>query len=89
MFLHLINRFMAPVLLIVFTITSGASPLTVGGAATQMDKLRSRIFSLPGDYSILPGHGPPSSLEAERRFNMGAGRFVQRRNRKPAFRLGL
>ena len=72
-------------------LTAGLVGLTASayGAATQMDKLRSRIFSLPGDYSILPGHGPPSSLEAERRFNMGVGRFVQRRNRKPAFRLGL
>lgn len=38
---------------------------------TQERALRSKIFSLPGDYTILPGHGPPSSLEAERWFNHG------------------
>ena len=38
---------------------------------TQERALRSKIFSMPGDYTILPGHGPPSSLEAERRFNYG------------------
>jgi glyoxylase-like metal-dependent hydrolase (beta-lactamase superfamily II) len=70
-------------------LTAGLVGLTASayGAATQIDKLRSRLFSLPGDYSVLPGHGPPSSLEAERRFNMGFSRSNQRRNRK--FRLGL
>jgi len=41
------------------------------GAALQTSVLRSRVFSLPGDYAVLPGHGPPTSLEAERRFNEG------------------
>ena len=40
------------------------------GTVTQMNKLRSRLLSLPGDYVILPGHGPPSTLEAERRLNL-------------------
>jgi glyoxylase-like metal-dependent hydrolase (beta-lactamase superfamily II) len=57
------------------------------GAATQMNKLRSRLLSLPGDYTVLPGHGPPSSLEAERRFNAGINQYDQRRRQKPAFRL--
>jgi glyoxylase-like metal-dependent hydrolase (beta-lactamase superfamily II) len=59
------------------------------GAATQMGKLRSRLLPLPGDYTILPGHGPPSSLEAERRFNVGINQFDQDRNRKPALRVHL
>jgi glyoxylase-like metal-dependent hydrolase (beta-lactamase superfamily II) len=57
------------------------------GAATQMNQLRSRLLSLPGDYSILPGHGPPSTLEAERRFNTGINRYGQKQKRRPAFRL--
>jgi glyoxylase-like metal-dependent hydrolase (beta-lactamase superfamily II) len=55
------------------------------GAATQMTALRSKILSLPGDYTVLPGHGPPSSLEAERRFNMGILRYEERKNRRPSF----
>ena len=59
------------------------------GAATQINKLRSRLLSLPGDYTILPGHGPPSTLEAERRFNTGITQYEQRQNRKPSFRLHI
>jgi glyoxylase-like metal-dependent hydrolase (beta-lactamase superfamily II) len=57
------------------------------GAATQINKLRGRLLSLPGDYIVLPGHGPPSTLEAERRFNTDIINFDMNRNRKPAFRL--
>jgi glyoxylase-like metal-dependent hydrolase (beta-lactamase superfamily II) len=55
-------------------------------AANQVSALRKKILSLPGDYTILPGHGPPSSLEAERRFNLDINSFEQQRNRRPAFR---
>lgn len=41
------------------------------GAALEVSSLRSKIMSLPGNYVVLPGHGPPSTLEAERRFNTG------------------
>jgi glyoxylase-like metal-dependent hydrolase (beta-lactamase superfamily II) len=54
--------------------------------ATQANALRSKLLSLPGDYTVLPGHGPPSSLEAERRFNMDLNNLEQRKNRRPAFR---
>ena len=57
------------------------------GAATQMNKLRERLLSLPGDYIILPGHGPPSTLEAERRFNTDIINFDQNKARKPVFRV--
>ena len=39
-------------------------------AVNQETALRSKLLSLPGDYTVLPGHGPPTTLEAERRFNM-------------------
>jgi len=55
-------------------------------AANQVSALRRKIFSLPGDYTILPGHGPPSSLEAERHFNLDINSFEQQRTRRPAFR---
>jgi glyoxylase-like metal-dependent hydrolase (beta-lactamase superfamily II) len=59
------------------------------GAAIQMNALRSRILSLPGDYMVLPGHGPPSSLEVERRYNAGINQYDQNRGRRPAFRLSF
>jgi glyoxylase-like metal-dependent hydrolase (beta-lactamase superfamily II) len=59
------------------------------GSATQINKLRSRLLSLPGDYLVLPGHGPPSTMEAERRFNTEINRYDSSRGRRPAFRLQI
>jgi glyoxylase-like metal-dependent hydrolase (beta-lactamase superfamily II) len=59
------------------------------GAAVQMTALRSKILSLPGDFTILPAHGPPSTLEAERRFNDGINAFDEIRSRRPKFNLDL
>ena len=59
------------------------------GARTQMNALRSRLLSLPGDYTVLPGHGPPSTLEAERRFNVGINQYKETQNRRPGFKLSL
>jgi len=59
------------------------------GAAMQMTRLRNRILSLPGDYTVLPGHGPPSTLEAERSFNVGIAQYKEIHARKPAFRVEL
>ena len=59
------------------------------GAATQVNKLRSRLLSLPGDYTVLPGHGPPSTLEAERRYNVGINKYGEMRSRKPSFKLSF
>jgi glyoxylase-like metal-dependent hydrolase (beta-lactamase superfamily II) len=56
------------------------------GATVQMTALRNKILSLPGDFPILPGHGPPSSLGAERQFNAGVMMFDQRKTRRPSFR---
>ena len=55
-------------------------------AATQAAALRSKILSLPGDCTVLPGHGPPTSLEAERRFNLGLNSVELHKTRRPAFR---
>lgn len=41
------------------------------GAALERTALRGKILSLPGNFVILPGRGPPTSLAAERRFNAG------------------
>ncbi len=52
------------------------------GAAIQVTALRSKILSLPGNLAVLPGHGPPSSLEAERKFNIGINLYEQTKNRR-------
>jgi glyoxylase-like metal-dependent hydrolase (beta-lactamase superfamily II) len=59
------------------------------GAAAQMMALRSKILSLPGDFTILPAHGPPSTLEAERRYNEGIHAYDENRGHHPKFKLNL
>jgi len=59
------------------------------GTTTQMNNLRSRLLSLPGDYVVLPGHGPPSTLEAERRFNTDIFNYDQNRSKRPVFNIDL
>ncbi|GAB1481537.1 hypothetical protein MASR2M78_03520 [Treponema sp.] len=41
------------------------------GRTVQSAGIRNKLLSLPGDYVLLPGHGPLSTLEAERQFNAG------------------
>jgi len=59
------------------------------GATTQMNKLRSRLLPLPGDYTVLPGHGPPSTLEAERRFNTDIINYDQNSSKRQLFRVDI
>jgi glyoxylase-like metal-dependent hydrolase (beta-lactamase superfamily II) len=59
------------------------------GAAVQMTAIRSKILSLPGNYIVLPGHGPPSSLDAERQFNAGIRLYEQSKNQRPVFTVGI
>ncbi|MBV8345699.1 MAG: MBL fold metallo-hydrolase [Candidatus Eremiobacteraeota bacterium] len=43
-----------------------------GDASTYEDILnsvRSKLFTLPGDTVVMPGHGPPSTIELERQHN--------------------
>jgi glyoxylase-like metal-dependent hydrolase (beta-lactamase superfamily II) len=73
------------------TLTAGLVGRTAStyGAAIQITALRNKILSLPGDCIVLPGHGPPSSLEAERRFNAGIQLFEQNKNRRPVFKVDI
>jgi len=70
------------------TITAGLLGSTISsyGKKRQMEALRSKVFSLPGNLIILPGHGPPTSLDAERRYNTGITGYEQRSNKRPRFR---
>jgi glyoxylase-like metal-dependent hydrolase (beta-lactamase superfamily II) len=55
------------------------------GAEIQVNAIRSKIFSLPGNYAIFPGHGPPSSLEAERCFNAGIQIYEENKKKRRSF----
>ncbi|MDR2194264.1 MAG: MBL fold metallo-hydrolase [Treponema sp.] len=55
------------------------------GARIQLNALQSKIFSLPGDYMVLPGHGPPSSLDVERKSNAGIQFYTQKIKYRPSF----
>jgi len=67
------------------TITAGLLGTTISsyGKTKQMDGLRSKVLSLPGNYVVLPGHGPPSTLDAERQYNAGIQSYEQSKNKKP------
>jgi glyoxylase-like metal-dependent hydrolase (beta-lactamase superfamily II) len=72
------------------TMTAGLVGTTASsyGAALQMTAIRSKLLSLRGDFIVFPGHGPPSTLEAERRFNAGILLYEQSRKKRPSFTLG-
>ena len=41
----------------------------LGGSWSQMLSSLRRLSDLPGDYTVLPGHGPATTLETERQTN--------------------
>jgi glyoxylase-like metal-dependent hydrolase (beta-lactamase superfamily II) len=57
------------------------------GDKVQITALYSKILTLQGDYIVLPGHGPPSSIEAERRFNAGIQSYEYSKVRRPTITL--
>ena len=69
------------------TITAGLLGTTISsyGKTKQMDELRSKILSLPGNYVVLPGHGPPSTLDSERQYNAGIQSYEENKNKRPRF----
>jgi glyoxylase-like metal-dependent hydrolase (beta-lactamase superfamily II) len=56
-------------------------------AANQFNALRNKLLALPGDYMVFPGHGPPTTLEAERRFNQGIQFFEEQKIKRPTFKI--
>ena len=46
----------------------GSTP-TAAARSTLVTALRERVLSLPDRVTILPGHGPPTTVRAERTFN--------------------
>ena len=48
------------------------------GAMRQISTIQNKLFALTGDMLIMPGHGPPTTLNAEREFNSGIGLFHEK-----------
>jgi glyoxylase-like metal-dependent hydrolase (beta-lactamase superfamily II) len=70
-------------------ITAGLLGTTISsyGKIKQMDALRSKVLSLPGNFVVLPGHGPPSTLDAERQYNLGIRNYEQNKTQGPRFKV--
>ena len=53
------------------TLSAGGIGETSSGyeRALLLSSIRGKLLDLPGGVFVFPGHGPPSTLEVERRFN--------------------
>jgi hydroxyacylglutathione hydrolase len=51
----------------------GRTDLPGGDWETLVRSIRGKLFSLPGDWRLLPGHGPETTLDEERRHNPFVG----------------
>jgi glyoxylase-like metal-dependent hydrolase (beta-lactamase superfamily II) len=51
------------------------------GAMRQIAMIQNKIFTQQGNCVVLPGHGPPTSLKIERKYNIGIGLFQENRNK--------
>jgi glyoxylase-like metal-dependent hydrolase (beta-lactamase superfamily II) len=70
-------------------LTAGLLGTTISayGETIQMGSLRSKVLSLPGNCVLLPGHGPPTTLDAERQYNAGIQNYEATRGRRPRFKV--
>lgn len=53
----------------IFHFSIGRTDLSGGDFDLLVEKLQSRILTLPDDYRILPGHGIPSMVWKEKKYN--------------------
>lgn len=51
----------------------GRTDLPGGDLATLVRSIHAKLFTLPGDAVVLPGHGPATTIAAERRDNPFVG----------------
>jgi glyoxylase-like metal-dependent hydrolase (beta-lactamase superfamily II) len=59
---------------VIFQRGVGRTDLPGGDTATLAHSIQERLFRLPGDYTLYPGHGPPTTLDEEREENPFFGR---------------
>ncbi len=55
----------------------GRTDLPGGASDTLVRSIRDKLFALAGDYRLLPGHGPATTLDEERRENPFVGAAVR------------
>ena len=56
----------------------GRTDLWGGSLPTIVSSIKSRLFSLPGDLFVLPGHGDPTTIAEEARMNPFVGERAAR-----------
>lgn len=54
---------------VLFAGSVGRSDLADGDHQTLLDSIRTKLFPLPDNAVVLPGHGPPTTIGRERRTN--------------------
>ena len=54
---------------VLFAGSVGRSDLVDGDHETLLDSIRTKLFPLPDNAVVLPGHGPPTTIGRERRTN--------------------
>lgn len=57
-----------------FRLSIGRTDLPGGSYSELISSIKDRLFTLDGDYTVLPGHGEATSLDEERQRNPYAGR---------------
>jgi glyoxylase-like metal-dependent hydrolase (beta-lactamase superfamily II) len=64
-------------------LTAGLIGTTANSYAVmrEVSVIQRKLFSLPGNYLVFPAHGPPTTLETERRFNAGIALYEQNARR--------
>jgi glyoxylase-like metal-dependent hydrolase (beta-lactamase superfamily II) len=58
---------------VIFNGSVGRTDLPGGSFETLVRSIHERIFTLPEDMRLLPGHGPATTVGAERRYNPFVG----------------
>jgi glyoxylase-like metal-dependent hydrolase (beta-lactamase superfamily II) len=54
---------------VIFQGSIGRTDFPDGDMETLLDSIRSRLYTLPEDTRLLPGHGPETTVGAEKRHN--------------------
>lgn len=52
-----------------FELSYGRTDFPTGSYAALKNSILNKLFALPGDYKVYPGHGAPTTLDFERRHN--------------------
>ncbi|MDR2480670.1 MAG: MBL fold metallo-hydrolase [Spirochaetaceae bacterium] len=51
------------------------------GIMLQISRIQNSIFSMEGNFTVFPGHGPPTSLNIERKYNISIANLQKRKDK--------